>query len=241
MIDDESIPTRPARTTRPTLPSSRRYSSASGCSFMGNIAHKPDLGGKVPSTDSGDAAEAPGRPADPAARLPPRQGQFRRGGAHLRQRPHAGSDLGRHQGAGQHQHLWAEQVRGCSASTAPIPCSPAGSAGWIFAKPSCGKEIAKVPDGLYGPETDFLDDDGVELEKPHRISASLRVEGDMLRSSSTARGPINLRPCVSRNFIECLVKMVFIPAPAVNDGLSRRCACPIRRKARCSTRAFPRR
>src|SRR5262249_559529 len=35
------------------------------------------------------------------------------------------------------------------------------------------------------------------------------------------RGPINLRPCVSRNFIECLVKMIFIPQLPVNDGLSR--------------------
>jgi N-methylhydantoinase B len=36
-----------------------------------------------------------------------------------------------------------------------------------------------------------------------------------------ARGPVNLRPCVSRNFIECLVKMIFIPHLPVNDGLSR--------------------
>ena len=27
------------------------------------------------------------------------------------------------------------------------------------------KEIAKVPDGLYGPETDYLDDDGIDLAK----------------------------------------------------------------------------
>jgi N-methylhydantoinase B len=87
------------------------------------------------------------------------------------------------------------------------------------------KEIAKVPDGSYGPETDYLDDDGVELAKPHRISASLEVKGDSLHfildSDAQARGPINLRPCVSRNFIECLVKMIFIPQLPVNDGLSR--------------------
>ena len=80
------------------------------------------------------------------------------------------------------------------------------------------KEIAKVPDGRYGPETDWLDDDGVDLAKPHRISASLEVKGDTLHfildSDAQARGPINLRPCVSRNFIECLVKMIFIPAAA---------------------------
>ena len=87
------------------------------------------------------------------------------------------------------------------------------------------KEIAKVPDGRYGPETDWLDDDGVDLAKPHRISASLEVKGDTLHfildSDAQARGPINLRPCVSRNFIECLVKMIFIPQLPVNDGLSR--------------------
>ena len=43
----------------------------------------------------------------------------------------------------------------------------------------------------------------------------------LLDSDAQARGPINLRPCVSRNFIECLVKMIFIPALPVNDGLSR--------------------
>ena len=54
---------------------------------------------------------------------------------------------------------------------------------------------------------------------------TLEVKGDTLHfrldSDAQARGPINLRPCVSRNFIECLVKMVFIPALPVNDGLSR--------------------
>jgi N-methylhydantoinase B len=87
------------------------------------------------------------------------------------------------------------------------------------------EEIAKVGDGRFGPETDWLDDDGIDLAKPHRISASLEVKGDtlhfMLDSDAQARGPINLRPCVSRNFIECLVKMIFIPTLPVNDGLSR--------------------
>jgi N-methylhydantoinase B len=53
----------------------------------------------------------------------------------------------------------------------------------------------------------------------------LEVKGDTLHfildSDAQARGPINLRPCVSRNFIECLVKMIFIPQLPVNAGLSR--------------------
>jgi N-methylhydantoinase B len=87
------------------------------------------------------------------------------------------------------------------------------------------KEIAKVPDGFYGPESDYLDDDGIDLAKSYRISAALEVKGDTLHfildSDPQARGPINLRPCVSRNFIQCLVKMLFIPHLPVNDGLSR--------------------
>src|SRR6266403_1288599 len=97
-----------------------------------------------------------------------------------------------------------------------------GFIGNIAHKPDLG---GKVPDGRYGPETDYRDDDGVDLAKPHRISASLEVKGDTLNfildSDAQARGPINLRPCVSRNFIECLVKMIFIPKLPVNDGLSR--------------------
>jgi N-methylhydantoinase B len=87
------------------------------------------------------------------------------------------------------------------------------------------RQIAKLPDGCYGPDTDYLDDDGIDLTKPYRVSASLEIKGDTLHfildSDAQARGPINLRPCVSRNFIQCLVKMVFIPLLPVNDGLSR--------------------
>src|SRR5258708_8489242 len=87
------------------------------------------------------------------------------------------------------------------------------------------KEIAKIPDGTFGPEHDYIDDDGIDLDKPHRISATLEKKADTLHfrldSDTQARGPINLRPCVSRNFIQCLVKMIFIPKLPVNEGLSR--------------------
>src|SRR5947199_7375281 len=92
-------------------------------------------------------------------------------------------------------------------------------------EPQLRKQIAAAPAGRYVHEPDHLDDDGVDLSKPHRISASLEIKGDtlhfLLDSDAQARGPINLRPCVSRNFIECLVKMIFIPQLPVNDGLSR--------------------
>ncbi len=87
------------------------------------------------------------------------------------------------------------------------------------------KEIAKLPPGMYGPEEDFLDDDGIDRDQPLRISCALEVKGDQLHfildSGPQARGPLNLRPCVSRTFIECWVKMAFGPNLPVNDGMAR--------------------
>src|SRR5262249_42486951 len=96
-----------------------------------------------------------------------------------------------------------------------------GNAGWTFARPSCESKSRR----RRSPQTDYLDDDGVDLSTSHRISASLEVKGDALHvildSDRQGRGPINLRPCVSRNFIKCRVKMISIRDLPVNDGLSR--------------------
>ena len=195
--------------------------------YIGNIAHKPDLGGKVPGTNSGDATDL----FQEGLLIPPTK-ILRRGKmntdvqnmicANTRTPEVTWGDVraqintntygiskfaelfGKH-GVATVQRCWQRWMDICEAELR--------------------KEIAKVPDGRYGPETDYLDDDGVELSKPHRISARSEVKGDtlhfMLDSDAQARGPINLRPCVSRNFIECLVKMIFIPHLPVNDGLSR--------------------
>src|SRR3972149_10316556 len=86
-------------------------------------------------------------------------------------------------------------------------------------------EIRKIRSGTYGPFEDWLDDDGIDLDKSYRIAASLEVKDDELffhlESSEQARGPINLRPCVARNFIECLVMAVLCPELPFNEGLSR--------------------
>ncbi len=86
------------------------------------------------------------------------------------------------------------------------------------------KAVSAVPDGIYGPEDDWIDDDGIDLGKSYRISATLEVKGDELHfaldSDPQARGPVNLQPCVSRNFIQSCVKSIFIPNLPVNEGLS---------------------
>ena len=98
---------------------------------------------------------------------------------HLRQHAHAGGDLGRHQRAGQHQPLWPDrkfaELFAKYGTDKVLDCWRE----WMdICERELRKEIAKVPDGLYGPETDYLDDDGIDLDKPHRISASLEVKGD---------------------------------------------------------------
>jgi N-methylhydantoinase B len=195
--------------------------------FIGNIAHKPDLGGKVPGTNSGDATDL----FQEGLMIPPLK---------ILRRGELNTDLEAMICANTRtpEITWGDVKAQVNTNTYGL-----GKFAELFGKHGVDrvlacwwrwmdiceaelrKEIAKVPDGRYGPETDYLDDDGVDLAKPHRISASLEVKGDTLNfildSDAQARGPINLRPCVSRNFIECLVKMIFIPKLPVNDGLSR--------------------
>lgn len=195
--------------------------------FIGNIAHKPDLGGKVPGTNSGDATDL----FQEGLLIPPLK--IQREGvlnddlremicANTRTPEVTWGDLnaqlqtnnyGLEKLAGLFDKYGVEKVLGCWDR-------------WMeIVDQELRKEIAKVPDGIYGPESDYIDDDGIDANRSYRITASLEVKGDTLNfildSDPQARGPINLRPCVSRNFIECLVKMVFVPKLPVNSGLSR--------------------
>ena len=195
--------------------------------FIGNIAHKPDLGGKVPGTNSGDATDL----FQEGLLIPPLK-IMKRGElnddlkemicANTRTPEVTWGDVnaqimtnvyGQTKFAALFGKYGVDQVLTCWET-------------WMdICEAELRKEIAKVPDGIYGPETDWLDDDGVDLNKPHRITATVKKQGDTLEfildSDEQARGPINLRSCVSRNFIECCVKMIFIPNLPVNDGLSR--------------------
>jgi N-methylhydantoinase B len=195
--------------------------------YIGNIAHKPDLGGKVPGTNSGDATDV----FQEGLLIPPRK-ILRRGQmnedlqemicANTRTPEVTWGDIQAQVNTNSYGLQKFAELFGKHGSDKVVACWQR----WMeICEGELRREIARVPDGVYGPETDHLDDDGVDLAKPHRISASLEVKGDTLRfildSDAQARGPINLRPCVSRNFIECLVKMIFIPHLPVNDGLSR--------------------
>ena len=195
--------------------------------YIGNTAHKPDLGGKVPGTNAGDATDI----FQEGLLIPPMR-VLRRGAlireietvicANTRTPEVTWGDISAQINTNTYGLTRFGELFGKYGTDKVLACWQA----WMdICERELRSEIAKLPDGRYGPETDYLDDDGIDLDKPHRISATLEVKGDTLHfildSDAQARGPINLRPCVSRNFIQCLVKMVFIPRLPVNDGLSR--------------------
>ncbi len=195
--------------------------------FIGNTAHKPDLGGKVPGTNAGDATDL----FQEGLLIPPLQ-ILKRGAlipeietiicANTRTPEVTWGDINAQVNTNTYGVTRFAELFNKYGTDNVLACWRT----WMeICERELRKEIAKVPDGRYGPETDYLDDDGIDLNKSYRISATLEVKGDVLHfildSDPQARGPINLRPCVSRNFIQCLVKMIFIPGLPVNDGLSR--------------------
>jgi N-methylhydantoinase B len=203
------------------------FSDGKLVAFIGNIAHKPDLGGKVPGTNAGDATDL----FQEGLLIPPLK--IQRDGvinhdlkemiwANTRTPEVTWGDVNAQIMTNTYGQQKFSELFGKHGTEKVLACWDR----WMdICEAELRKEIAKVPDGIYGPETDWLDDDGVDLGKSHRITATLKKEGDTLEfildSDAQARGPINLRSCVSRNFIECCVKMIFIPKLPVNDGLSR--------------------
>ena len=195
--------------------------------FIGNIAHKPDLGGKVPGTNSGDATDL----FQEGLLIPPlkiqKQGVLNEDlremiCANTRTPEVTWGDIHAQINTNTYGLDKCAELFGKHGVERVLGCWDR----WMeIVETELRREILKVPDGVYGPETDWIDDDGVDLEKPHRISVTLEVRGDTLHfrldSDAQARGPVNLRSCVSRNFIQCCVKMVFIPKLPVNEGLSR--------------------
>ncbi len=195
--------------------------------FIGNIAHKPDLGGKVPGTNAGDATDL----FQEGLLIPPLK--IMRGGelnkdlkemicANTRTPEVTWGDINAQIMTNAHgQEKFAELF----ARRGTQNVTDCWSQWMDICERELRKAIATIPEGIYGPEDDWIDDDGIDLGKSYRISASLEVKaGELvfkLDSDEQARGPINLQPCISQNFIQCCIMSLFIPDLPVNDGLSR--------------------
>lgn len=193
--------------------------------FSGSIAHKADIGGSSPGSTSANATEM----YQEGLILPPvkichggvyaedlervilansRQPDLVRGDiraqiAATRLGAERMTDLGTRYGAGIVKDAFDAILRGAAAELA--------------------EAIRRLPNGTASAEG-FMDDDGVELDKPVKFAVAITVRDseilfDFSRSGAQARGPVNLRPsmveaCVFYSLIGALG-----PDLHFNDGV----------------------
>jgi N-methylhydantoinase B len=85
--------------------------------------------------------------------------------------------------------------------------------------------IAEWEDGRYEAER-FVDNDGIDLDKPIRIHVAVEKKGDRILfdltgSADQARGPANIRPpLVQASLVYCLITLTD-PSIHINSGLLR--------------------
>ncbi len=85
--------------------------------------------------------------------------------------------------------------------------------------------ISRIPDGTYQFE-DFVDDDGIERDRPLRIRVALTVDGDSVTvdldgSSPQAVGPVNCTLNMTRSAVICGVMMALGADVPANAGCYR--------------------
>jgi len=85
--------------------------------------------------------------------------------------------------------------------------------------------IARIPDGTYRFE-DFVDDDGIERDKPLRIAVAMTVTGDAITvdltgSSPQAKGPVNCTMAMAHSAVMCGVMMALGRDVPANSGCYR--------------------
>jgi N-methylhydantoinase B len=183
--------------------------------FAGSIAHKGDIGGPVPGSCSGQARETFNEGLHlPAVRY---QRKFEQN-----------TDIDRLIAANSRTpELVLGDIRGqlgsCRLAEQRVK-ELLGKYGRDRVEACCLRlfelgeakvraAIAEWADGRYEAER-FIDDDGVELNKPVRIHVVVEKQGDRLhfdlsRSADQTKGPANIRPPLVRATIAyCLISMI---------------------------------
>jgi N-methylhydantoinase B len=196
--------------------------------WSGNTAHKPDVGGKVPGSNAGDATDTiqEGLLIPPVRVMSDYQtldhGVWEIVRANTRVPDLTLGDIRAQIGAnfvierkigelldkyGKQIVLacWAEWIRICDATLRE-------------------RIRASFPDGDFVAE-DFMDDDGVTPDRPYRMAVRITRRGDELHfyldSDSQAAGPINFRPCMTAAAAYFCVKAIFARDLPNNVGLQR--------------------
>src|SRR2546425_47605 len=86
-------------------------------------------------------------------------------------------------------------------------------------------QLASIPDGTY-TFTDYLDDDGVELDRPVTIAVAITVRGssmtfDFTGTSPQVRGPFNSVPVSTFSAVYYAVRAICDPSIPNNGGCFR--------------------
>ncbi|MDP6787163.1 MAG: hydantoinase B/oxoprolinase family protein [Rhodospirillales bacterium] len=87
------------------------------------------------------------------------------------------------------------------------------------------KEIDKIPDGTYH-FTDWLDNDGIELDKRIGITVAVTIKGsevhaDFTGTSPQVRGPLNAVPSCALSAVRYVIRVITDPDIPNNEGCYR--------------------
>src|SRR5216684_9341775 len=195
--------------------------------FCGSIAHKSDIGGPVPGSCSGQAREIFNEGLHlPAVRYQrgyrPNADIERLIGANSRTpelvlgdiRGQLGADrLGEKRLGELVGKLGRDRIGACFDRLLELSEAKLQAA------------IAEWPDGRFEAER-FVDDDGVDLERPVRIHAVVEKSGDRLHldfsgSADQTKGPANIRPPLVQAACAYALISLIDPAMYVSSGLVR--------------------
>jgi len=195
--------------------------------FCGSIAHKSDIGGPVPGSCSGQAREVFNEGLQlPAVRYQrafhPNTDLERIIAANSRTPELVLGDIRGQLGADRLGERRLLDLVGKYGAEKILACFER-----LFgaSEHKVRAAIAEWPDGRFEAER-FIDDDGIELNKPVRVHVAVEKRGDAIHfdfkdSADQTRGPANIRPpLVQAAIAYCLISMID-PRMYVSSGLLR--------------------
>ena len=195
--------------------------------FCGSIAHKSDIGGPVPGSCSGQAREIFNEGLHlPAVRYQsgyrPIADIERLIGANSRTPELVLGDIRGQLGADRLGEKRLTELVGKFGKQKILECF-----GRLLemSEAKLKAAIAEWPDGRFEAER-FVDDDGVELEKPVRIHVVVDKHGDKLHfdfsgSADQTKGPANIRPPLVQAACAYALISLIDPSMYVSSGLLR--------------------
>ncbi|MFL5108079.1 MAG: hydantoinase B/oxoprolinase family protein [Xanthobacteraceae bacterium] len=193
--------------------------------FCGSIAHKSDIGGPVPGSCSGQAREV----FNEGLQLPAVRYQTRHSANRDLERIIAANSrtpelvLGDIRGQLGADRLGERRLKELAAKSGKATILAGFDRLLQISQAKVRALLAEWPDGRFEAER-FVDDDGVDLNKPVRIHVVVEKRGDAIHfdfsgAAEQTKGPANIRPpLVQAACAYCLISMTD-PHTYVSSGL----------------------